>query len=366
MPEFTAAESAFMERALSLATQGQYTAHPNPMVGCVLVRDGNVVGEGWHAVAGEPHAEINALLAAGDSARGATVFVTLEPCAHHGKTPPCIESLIRAGVSEVVVAREDPDPRVNGKGLKMLSDAGISVRCGLRKPEADALLAGFLSRIERGRPFVRLKIACSIDGRIAMADGQSQWITGDEARADVQRLRARSGAIMTGIGTVLADDPSLTVRDSSLNTHGGQPIRVVVDSKLRTPPTAKMLTLPGTTVIACSNDHKGRRLVDAGAVLIRIDGKHGLLDLSAVMSQLALLHVNDLLVEAGPRLAGGLVEQKLVDELVIYQAPHIMGSETMGMFMTPGWTELGDRQALHITETRRFGDDTRITAVPAD
>ena len=366
MPEFTAAENTFMERALQLAKEGQYTAHPNPMVGCVLVKDGDVVGEGWHAVAGEAHAEINALQAAGDRAQGATAFVTLEPCAHHGKTPPCSESLIRAGVAEVVVAREDPDSRVNGRGLKTLSDAGVSVRCGLMKPEVDALLAGFLSRIERGRPFVRLKIACSIDGRIAMADGESQWITGAEARADVQRLRARSGAIMTGIGTVLADDPSLTVRDSTLNTHGTQPIRVVVDSKLRMPASARMLTLPGTTVIACSNDHKGRNLIDAGAVLIRIDSRHGLLDLSAVLNQLALLHVNDLLVEAGPRLAGGLIEAKLVDELVIYQAPHIMGSETMGMFTTPNWTELAHRQALQITETRLVGDDTRITARLAD
>jgi diaminohydroxyphosphoribosylaminopyrimidine deaminase/5-amino-6-(5-phosphoribosylamino)uracil reductase len=199
-----------------------------------------------------------------------------------------------------------------------------------------------------------------------MASGQSQWITGDEAREDVQRLRARSGAIMTGIGTVLADDPSLTVRDTSLNTRGTQPIRVVVDSKLRMPASAKMLKLPGTTVIACGDEHKGQNLVDAGAVLIKIAGKNGHLDLSAVLNQLALLQVNDLLVEAGPRLAGGLIEQKLVDELVIYQAPHIMGSETMGMFTTPGWTELADRQALQIVETRLVGDDTRITAVLAE
>ena len=366
MSEFSAAESAFMERALHLAKRGQYSAHPNPMVGCVLVKDGNVVGEGWHALAGEPHAEINALQAAGENARGATAFVTLEPCAHHGKTPPCTESLIQAGVSEIVVARKDPNPRVDGKGLQALTDAGIKVRCGLMKTEVDGLLAGFLSRIERGRPYVRLKIACSIDGRIAMANGQSQWITGDEARADVQRLRARSGAIMTGIGTVLADDPSLTVRDASLNTRGMQPIRVVVDSKLRMPASAKMLNLPGTTVIACGDEHKGQNLVDAGAVLIKIAGKNGRLDLSAVLNQLALLQVNDLLVEAGPRLAGGLIEQKLVDELVIYQAPHIMGSETMGMFTTPGWTELADRQALQIVETCLVGEDTRITAVLAE
>jgi len=351
---------------LHLAKQGQYSAHPNPMVGCVLVKDGNVVGEGWHALAGEPHAEINALQAAGENARGATAFVTLEPCAHHGRTPPCSESLIQAGVSEVVVARKDPNPKVDGKGLQALSDAGIPVRCGLMKSEVDSLLAGFLSRIERGRPYVRLKLACSIDGRIAMANGQSQWISGDEAREDVQRLRARSGAIMTGIGTVLADDPSLTVRDTSLDTRGTQPMRVVVDSKLRMPASAKMLKLPGTTVFACGDEHKRQDLVDAGAVLITIAGKNGHIDLSAVLNQLALLQVNDLLVEAGPRLAGGLIEQKLVDELVIYQAPHIMGSETIGMFTTPGWTELADRQALKIVETCLIGNDTRITAVLAE
>ena len=366
MSEFSAAESAFMERALHLAKHGQYSAHPNPMVGCVLVKDGNVVGEGWHALAGEPHAEINALQAAGENARGATAFVTLEPCAHHGRTPPCSDSLIQAGVSEIVVARKDPNPRVDGKGLQALSDAGIPVRCGLMKSEVDSLLAGFLSRIERGRPYVRLKIACSIDGRIAMSNGQSQWISGDEAREDVQRLRARSGAIMTGIGTVLADDPSLTVRDASLNKQGTQPIRVVVDSKLRMPASAKMLRLPGITMIACGDEHKGQNLVDAGAVLIKIAAKNGRLDLSAVLNQLALLQVNDLLVEAGPRLAGGLIEQELVDELIIYQAPHIMGSETLGMFTTPAWTELADRQALRIVETCLVGNDTRITAKLAD
>lgn len=366
MPEFSTAERAFMERALRLAKQGQYTAHPNPMVGCVLVKNGDVVGEGWHEVAGESHAEINALQAAGDETRGATAYVTLEPCAHQGKTPPCSESLIRAGVSEVVVAREDPNPNVDGKGLQALTAAGVAVRCGLMKREVDELLAGFLSRIERGRPYVRVKMACSIDGRIAMANGQSQWITGAEARADVQRLRARSGAIMTGIGTVLADDPSLTVRDPSLNKHGTQPVRVVLDSRLRMPLSAEMLGLAGTTLLVCSDDRNAKELTDAGAVVIKIDNERGRIDLSGVLNQLALLHVNDVLVESGPGVAGGLIEEKLVDELVIYQGPHIMGSETMGMFTTPGWTDLVDRQALHIIETCQVGNDTRITARPVD
>jgi len=198
---------AFMTQALRLAENGRYTAHPNPVVGCVIVNDGEVVGEGWHQVAGDAHAEINALEAAGDKARGATVFVTLEPCSHHGKTPPCAEALVQAGVAEVVIGRQDPNPDVNGKGLELLEAAGITVRTGVLQDKVEQQLAGFLSRIRRGRPFITLKMACSIDGRIAMASGESQWITGPEARADVQRLRARSGAIVSGIGTVLADDP---------------------------------------------------------------------------------------------------------------------------------------------------------------
>ena len=351
---------------MRLAEQAVFTAHPNPMVGCVLVRDGEVVGEGWHEVAGAAHAEINALQDAGDKAKGATAYVTLEPCAHHGKTPPCSTALIAAGVSEVVVACGDPHPMVDGKGLKALAAAGITVRSGLLQQQVEQLLAGFLSRVISIRPRVRLKIACSIDGRIAMANGQSHWITGEEARADVQRLRASSGAIMTGIGTVLADDPSLTVRDAALNPHGKQPIRVILDSELRMPMAAKMLALPGNTLVFCQNDQNAPGLVDAGAEVVRIDGVNGQIDLNAVLQQLADREVNDLLVEAGPAIAGQLIEQKLVDEFVIYQAPHIMGSETMGMVATPGWIDLADRQNLQITDSVQIGSDTRITAIPAD
>lgn len=355
-----------MARALRLAERGQYSAHPNPMVGCVLVRDEAIVGEGWHEMAGEAHAEINALEVAGDSARGATAYVTLEPCAHHGKTPPCVDALISAGVSDVVVALEDPFQQAGGRGIAALKKAGIGVRVGLMQSSAEQLLVGFLSRITRSRPFVRLKMASSLDGGIAMSNGESQWITGPEARADVQRLRARSGAVMTGIGTILADDPSLTVRDATIDTRGKQPLRVVLDNGLRMPLAAEMLTLPGQTLVYCIDDQNREALVAAGAEVIKVEASAGQVDVSAVLGDLASREVNDVLVEAGPTLAGSLIKVGLVDELVIYQAPHIMGSETMGMFDTPTWTELAHRKSLDIGDVRRVGADTRITARIAD
>ena len=355
-----------MQRAIEIARNGLFSAHPNPMVGCVLVQQGEIVAEGWHEVAGQAHAEINALQAAGDKARGATAYVTLEPCAHHGKTPPCSDALIAAGIKAVVVARQDPNPKVDGRGLRALAAAGITVQCGLLGEQVDELLAGFLSRMHRGRPRVRLKIACSLDGAIAMADGQSQWITGAEARADVQRLRASSGAIMTGIGTVLADDPSLTVRDAVLNPRGRQPLRVILDHALRMPLAAEMLGLPGETLVFCSDDKRAAPLRAAGASVVRLADSDGRVDLPAALAELGKREVNDLLVEAGPRVAGALLEQRLVDEFIIYQAPHIMGSETLRMFATPGWTQLADRQALRITDRTQLGNDMRITAVAAN
>ncbi|MDX1500626.1 MAG: bifunctional diaminohydroxyphosphoribosylaminopyrimidine deaminase/5-amino-6-(5-phosphoribosylamino)uracil reductase RibD, partial [Woeseiaceae bacterium] len=270
MNGFTAADSAFMARALRLAARGRYTAHPNPMVGCVIVSAGEIAGEGYHELAGEAHAEVNALAAAGDRARGATVYVTLEPCVHEGKTPPCVEALREAGVAEVVVAMEDPYPEVRGRGLEALGRAGIAVRTGLMAEAAQALIAGFVKRTTRGRPLVRAKIAASLDGAIGMLNGDSQWITGPEARADVQRLRARSGAVLTGIGTVLADDPSLTVRDPAIEMRGRQPLRAVLDPILRMPLSAEMLALPGTTLVYCSDDAGRDRLVAAGAEVVRV------------------------------------------------------------------------------------------------
>lgn len=364
MSDFAAKDREFMQRALLLAENGVFGAPPNPMVGCVLVKDGEIVGEGWHARAGEAHAEVNAILAAGDKAQGATAYVTLEPCSHHGNTPPCCDALIDAGIAQVVVAHEDPNPQVDGQGIARLQHAGVTVRSGLLRQDARRLNAGFLSRMERGRPRVQLKIACSLDGRIAMADGQSQWITGAQARADVQQLRARAGAILTGIGTVLADDPSLTVREVQLNPYDRQPLRVVLDSDLRMPLAAKMLGLPGETLIFCSSDARAAGLANAGAEVLRTNGEKGFLDLPLVLQELAQRGINDLLVEAGPTIAGQLLALKLVDELVIYQAPHILGSETMGMFNTPSWQRLTDRQTLTIMEVVQVGNDTRITAIP--
>ena len=354
-----------MARALQLAEQGRYTARPNPMVGCVIVKDQSVVGEGWHQRAGEAHAEINALQAAGHSAAGASVYVTLEPCAHHGKTPPCAEALIDARVARVVVAMQDPYEAVSGRGLAMLRAAGVDVEVGLMEAAAAALNEGFVSRVTRGRPFVRLKVAASIDGAIAMNNGESQWITGPAAREDVQRLRAQSGAVMTGIGTVLADDPSLNVRSAALSAAIPQPLRVVLDSSLRMPLSAAMLTLPGTTLVCYSGDLDPSGLVAAGAEVWRCGAHDAGVDARTVLAELGKREVNDVLVEAGPVLAGHLLEQQLVDELVIYQSPHIMGSETRRMFDTPTFRSLSDRLRLDIVDVRRVGDDTRITARPA-
>jgi len=364
LPHFTAADYEHMAHALRLARRGLYTAHPNPRVGCVLVNNGIVVGEGWHRKTGAAHAEVAAMEAAGDKARGATAYVTLEPCAHHGKTPPCADALIAAGVTGVVTAMADPNSRVAGKGHQALENAGVSVRSGLLRDDASDLNAGFLSRMQRARPFVRLKMAASLDGRTAMSNGQSQWITGSAARRDVQRLRAASGAVMVGIGTVLADDPSLTVRIEDLDNAGLQPLRVVLDSELKMPPAARMLRLPGETAVFCAAGNDPAALVNAGAKVFPVAGGNGGLDLAGILARLAEFEVNDVLAEAGQALAGSLLGRGLVDELVIYQAPHIMGSETRGMFATPDWLSLECKQDLDIIDVRKIGADTRITARP--
>ncbi len=362
MPDFNATDNAHMARALELAERGCYGAHPNPMVGCVIVRDGDIVGEGWHERAGGPHAEINALAAAGEAARDATVYVSLEPCAHHGKTPPCADALVDARVGRVIVAMQDPFPEVAGQGMQKLRDAGIDVRCGLLEERAEELNRGYLSRVRRGRPWLTLKIAASLDGCVAMANGESQWITGPDARADVQRYRARSGAVLSGIGTVLADDPSFTVRDESLGDAARQPLRVILDSRLRMPLSASMLDQPGDTLVFCADDAKRVTLENTGAEVAVAAGADDRVDLLAVLEELGRREIGAVFVEAGPGLAGSLVDQGLVDELVIYQAPHIMGSETAPMFKTPRWTRLADRRELQILERQVIGDDLRITA----
>ena len=350
-----------MARALRLAGRGRYTAKPNPVVGCLIAKKDEVVGEGWHVKAGEGHAEVNALAEAGHKATGATAYVTLEPCAHHGKTPPCAYALIGAGIKRVVIAMQDPFPEVAGKGIEMLRAEGIEVEIGLMEGVAASLNEGFVRRVTANRPFVRLKLAASLDGAIAMASGESQWITGAEARADVQKLRARSGAIMTGIGTVLADDPSLNVRACDLDTGGLQPLRVVLDSKLRMPLAAGMLTLPGATLVCSTGNRNGGPLRDAGAEVKSFPSAKGQVDVGEVLEELANREINEVLVEAGPALAGHLLDKELVDELVIYQAPHIMGSQTKRLIDTPTWTELADRLEMQVTDYRRVGADTRIT-----
>lgn len=362
MPEFSAADHKFMARALQLAERGLYSTHPNPRVGCVIVRDGEIIAEGWHEVAGGPHAEVMALHAAGDAARGATAYVTLEPCSHRGRTPPCTDSLLRAGIARVVFAAADPNDQV--AGALALTDAGIDVSSGLLADAAQRLNEGFFARHQSGRPFVRIKVAASLDGATAVEDGSSQWISGTASRADVQRFRASSSAVLTGIGTVLADDPSLNVRDTSLDTRGRQPLRVVIDSQLRMPATSRMLTLDGATLVYCANDANRAALERAGAEVVHIASAGGRPDLHAVLADLAKREINELLVEAGASLGGAFLQAGLVDELVLYQAPVLLGSQTRGLFITPDWRALSDKLALKVVDIRQFGADTRIIARP--
>ena len=355
---------AWMSRALALAEGGRYTAAPNPLVGCVLVRDGAVVGEGYHRRAGEGHAEVNALLEAGPRARGATAYVTLEPCAHHGRTPPCTEALIGAGVARVVAAMQDPNPQVAGKGLALLRAAGIAVECGLLADEAAALNPGFIKRMQTGRPHVRVKMAQSLDGRSALADGESRWITGPAARADVQRWRARSQAILTGIGTVLADDPQLTVRLPGIDC---QPLRVVLDSDLALPPTARLLQEPGDTLVAtCRADApQAAALAAAGAQLLTLPRGAGGIDLGALLEELGRRQCNEVLVEAGPRLAGAFLAAGLADELIVYIAPHLLGHDARPAFELPPVARMQARLDLEPLDVLSFGPDLRLRLRPA-
>jgi diaminohydroxyphosphoribosylaminopyrimidine deaminase / 5-amino-6-(5-phosphoribosylamino)uracil reductase len=358
-------DRAYMRRALALAARGHNACAPNPRVGCVLVRGGAVVGEGWHERVGAAHAEARALEAAGAAAAGATAYVTLEPCCHHGRTPPCTQALIEARVARVVAATGDPDPRVAGQGLESLARAGIVVECGLCEAQAAELNAGFIARVTRGRPYVRSKIAASLDGATAMAQGESQWITGESARRDVQRLRADASAIVTGIGTAEHDDPRLTVR---LRARGWvAPLRVVLDSTLRLSPQARMLRELGSTVVYGAPDADAERadaLHAAGAQVERVARDDRGLALDAVLAQLAARGVNDVLVEAGARLNGALLEAGLIDELVIYLAPRILGRHTRGMFELPECVRLEQGVALAFVETRRVGEDVRLRALP--
>ncbi|MCB1859208.1 MAG: bifunctional diaminohydroxyphosphoribosylaminopyrimidine deaminase/5-amino-6-(5-phosphoribosylamino)uracil reductase RibD [Gammaproteobacteria bacterium] len=362
-----------MARALKLAWRGLYTTSPNPRVGCVIAAAGEVVGEGFHRRAGEPHAEPLALSMAGERARGATAYVTLEPCCHHGRTPPCTDALIGAGVRRVVAAMEDPNPKVAGTGLEKLRAAGILVESGMMESLATELNPGFVKRMALGRPLVRCKLAMSLDGRTAMASGESKWITGEAARNDVHRLRARSGAVVTGINTVAADDPGMNVRLRAAQLPGvesehylRQPLRVVLDPSLAMSPRARMLSLPGETLILCSqaNEHRRAALRAAGAQVETVNGDAHRLDLGAVLDLLADREINELLLESGPTLAGAALAAGLIDELVIYCAPHIMGDAARGLFRLPGVNQMRERIGLAITDLRRVGRDIRISACP--
>lgn len=352
-----------MRRALELAARGLYTTDPNPRVGCVIVRDGQVVGEGWHRRAGEPHAEVNALAQAGERARGATVYLTLEPCSHHGRTPPCAEALLRAQPARVVVAGMDPNPLVAGRGLELLKEAGIEVQTGLEREQAETLNPGFLKRMRTGRPWLRLKVAASMDGQTALANGQSKWITGEEARHDVQHWRARSSALVTGIGTLLDDDPGLNQR---LDEGQRQPARVVLDSRLRTPPSARTLALPGQVLLFCASLDRAPALEAAGATVELIPAGPGGLDLGAVMDRLGQLEMNEVLVEAGATLAGSFVRAGLVDEMIVYLAPCLMGDQGRGMFALGELTALSDRVQLRILDVERIGEDLRLILRPGE
>lgn len=359
-----------MAEAVRLAWQGRYSTHPNPNVGCVIVNDGRVVGRGWHPRAGEPHAEVFALREAGERARGATAYVTLEPCSHQGRTPPCADALIEAGVKRVVAAMQDPNPLVAGQGLARLRAAGIAVETGLLEAQARQLNPGYIQRMQHGRPWVRLKLAASLDGHTAMASGESQWITGEAARRDVQRLRAQSSAIVTGIGTVLADDPSMTVRLDAAQLNGvepvRQPLRVVLDSQLRMPATARLLQRPGDTLVLTGNTDQAawQSLQTAGADVAAVRTAADRPDPAAVLALLAERGINEVLLECGPTLAGAFMTAGLVDELILYLAPHLMGDAARGLFRLPGLEKMQDRIPLTWADVRRVGTDLRLTLKP--
>ncbi|MBD8871521.1 bifunctional diaminohydroxyphosphoribosylaminopyrimidine deaminase/5-amino-6-(5-phosphoribosylamino)uracil reductase RibD [Rhodanobacter sp. DHB23] len=370
-----------MAHALRLAERGLCTTQPNPRVGCVIAHGDEAVGSGWHQRAGEPHAEVHALREAGERARGATAYVTLEPCAHHGRTPPCADALVAAGVARVVVAAEDPFPQVAGRGLEKLRAAGITVDTGLLRDEARELNIGFFSRIERGRPFVRLKLAMSLDGRTALAGGESKWITGEAARADVQRWRARSSAILTGSGTVLADDPRLTVRlNDSFSLFPAErvpgeewepatpphvpPLRVILDRHLRTPAGSHVLDDSAPTLLlhgpeaTCTGDRF------AGVRLATVAERDGMLDLHAVLALLAKRDCNEVHVEAGPTLCGALFAAGLADELLLYVAPILLGDTARPLLVLPPLADMAARWKLRLVDQRMLGSDMRLRFRP--
>ena len=371
---FSEFDRSAMARALELAARGLETAHPNPRVGCVIARGERIVGEGWHARTGEPHAEVHALRAAGDAAAGATAYVTLEPCSHHGRTPPCADALLRAGIARVVFAVDDPNPQVNGRGAQVLREQGLRVESGLLAEAAADLNIGFLQRMRTGRPWVRVKLAMSLDGRTALANGESHWITESAARQDVQHWRARSGAVLTGIGTVLADDPRLDVRLEA-PAQGARPplLRVVLDSRLRTPPQARLFSVSGEVLLATlappageQADYAHRRAALEGrATLVTLEpDAQGQVPLAELLALLGRRDINELWVEAGPRLAGALLGAQLVDELILYVAPRLIGPQGRPLAELPGLAQLEDSPWFAIMDSRQIGADLRLRLRP--
>lgn len=372
MSDLAANDARHMARALELARKGVYSTHPNPRVGCVLVRDGETVGEGWHVQAGGPHAEVHALRQAGDRARGATAYVTLEPCSHHGRTPPCADALVEAGVARVVVAMQDPNPQVAGKGLERLRQAGIAVTCPLLATEARALNPGFLKRMEQGRPYVRVKLAMSLDGRTAMASGESQWITGPAARSAVQRLRAQSSAVLTGADSVIADGARMTVRATELGLDAETtelatrrvPLRILIDGRLRVPLDAPFFQAGPALVVTCADPAAHLQYARDGHELLSLPGEDGQVDLPQLSIELARRGINELLVEAGASLAGAFARQGLVDEYQIFIAAKFMGSTARPLLDWP-LARMSETAPLQIIEMTAVGEDWRVIAVPA-
>ncbi|AWL11420.1 Diaminohydroxyphosphoribosylaminopyrimidine deaminase [Saliniradius amylolyticus] len=367
MTAFSEADHHWMSRAIALAGKGQFTTSPNPAVGCVILdSDGNLAGEGYHRQAGGPHAEVFALRQAGDRARGGTAYVTLEPCSHHGRTPPCAEALIEAGIKRVIAAGTDPNPKVSGKGLALLQNAGIAAEHGLLETDAEALNRGFMTRMRTGKPFVTLKLAASLDGKTALENGHSQWVTSEAARLDVQRHRASACAILTGSGTVLIDNPSLNVRLTA-NALGleddlgvRQPLRVIVDSRNQMQPDLTLFTLPGEILLANKKPNHWR--FDSNVSQWQCHHKTPRVHLPALLNELGQRGVNHLWVESGAALAGALLQQHLVDELMLYQAPKLMGDKAKGLCLMPSLSHMNEALSLSWSDIRQVGEDLRLTA----
>lgn len=364
---FTAFDERMMQRAIELAALGRHTTQPNPCVGCVITQGERIVGEGWHRKWGEPHAEVLALQAAGEAARGATVYVTLEPHSYQSRTPPCTAALIKAGVRRVVSSVLDANPKVSGDGVRQLQEAGIETQVGLLADAARELNLGFEKRMTTGRPRVIVKSAISLDGRVALANGASRWITGESSRADVQVLRSRMSAVLTGIDTVLADDPQLNVRDPAIDMLDRQPLRVVLDSNLRMPPAARMLSLPGTTLIFTGSVKVTRadELQRAGAEVVAVElDRDGRIDFNSVLQELGRRMCNDVVVEAGPTLVGRVLQLGLADEVVVYVAPMLLGPDGRAMAGLPLLSALDQAQRYTLHAVDRIGDDVRLVLRP--